>query len=325
MIDSEFSLISKYFSAKSAGRNDVELGIGDDCALLKAPDGMHLASTMDTLVSGVHFPESTDPYSIGYKSLAVNLSDLAAMGAEPAWASLALTLPEADESWLQKFSEGFFSLLNRYGMTLIGGDTTKGPLSVTVHVIGLLPVDKGLRRDRAKSGDDVYISGHVGDAGLGLRVLTGNLEVITESLQQQLLQRLNRPEPRVELGVALRDFANAAIDVSDGVAADLGHILESSQRGARIQLELLPLSQAAKAYVEHGTDVIDIALSAGDDYELLFTAASTHRTEISKIAEKLSIPVTRIGKILQKNDLEILHFDRLRTYSVAGFDHFRKS
>ena len=322
MSESEFSIINRYFTNNRVERQDVSLGIGDDCAVLNIPDGFQLASTTDTLVSGIHFPEDTDPLSVGHKSLAVNLSDLAAMGAEPAWVSLAITLPEVNREWLEAFSKGFFELAQHYRVALIGGDTTKGPLSVTVHAMGLLPQGKAMRRKGALPGDDIYISGYVGDGELALRLLQGSIS-LPGQLTEGVMQRLNYPQPRVELGIALRDTASALIDVSDGLLADLGHVLAASEVGAHIYVERLPVSAALQSLADQ-VDINEIGLSSGDEYELLFTAAEHHRSAVSAFANGLKLPISRIGKICQSQEVKILDNGLERVYSVAGFDHFRK-
>ena len=260
---SEFDIISEYFKQLTPQRPEVVLGIGDDCALVELPQGKQLAVTTDTLNVGIHFPERTDADDIGYKSLAVNLSDLAAMGAEPAWASLNLSLPASDTDWLRGFSQGFAELAREYNVQLIGGDTTRGPLSITVQLMGWVEPHQCLRRDAARPGDLIYVSGTLGDAALGIKALLGEAKDVPE----HCIQRLLRPRPRVELGQALSSCSRCAIDISDGLIADLGHILERSQCGARIELERIPLSPAFSGF--YGADIpwTDV-LSFGDDYEL---------------------------------------------------------
>lgn len=256
----EFELIDHFFAQQTQNRSDVMLGIGDDAALLQAPANQLLVTTTDTLISGVHFPIDTSPYDIGYKALAVNLSDLAAMGAEPAWVTLALTLPEANTQWLQEFTRGFFALASRYNVQLVGGDTTRGALSITVQAFGFVPPNRALRRSGAKPGDAIYVTGNLGDAGFAL-----------QQKMEPFLVRLNRPEPRIETGLALRDIATSAIDISDGLVADLGHILKASGVGASLDVPVLPISSELLAAV--GLEKAwQLALTAGDDYELCFTA-----------------------------------------------------
>ena len=236
----EFDLIKRYFSRKSL-QNGVSLSVGDDCAITSIPSGYQLAITTDTLVEGTHFLPSISPADLAYKSVAVNLSDLAAMGATPTWMSLALTLPEIKEAWLAEFSQSLFAILDRYGVSLIGGDTTKGPLSITLTAQGFLPKNQGLFRHQAKVGDWIFVSGFLGDSAAGLDLLLQNRKIENES-DRYFIQRHLHPTPRVELGLALRSFSCCALDISDGLLADLEHILERSQVGAEIYLENLPLS-----------------------------------------------------------------------------------
>ncbi|MCF6361781.1 MAG: thiamine-phosphate kinase [Gammaproteobacteria bacterium] len=287
----EFDLIRRYFAERGVRRDDVPLGIGDDAALLTPPPSQLLAVTVDTLHSGVHFDAGIPAADLGYKALAVNLSDLAAMGAEPAWATLALSLPQVDEAWLTAFAEGFFALAERHGVQLVGGDTTRGPLSVTVQVQGFVPQEKALTRRGARPGDHVFVTGSLGDAGAGLAIEQGRLE-FTGPPADFLLARLHRPTPRVGAGLGLRGLATAAIDISDGLAQDLGHILTASGVGAVLDIDHLPLSDALLA---SGIDrAWRLAVSAGDDYELCFTVPADAGLSVS---DGLGCPVTRIGRI----------------------------
>ncbi len=317
---SEFELIARYFTRQGVQRQDVVLGIGDDCALLRVPDGVELAVTTDTMVCGVHFPENTDPEALGHKGLAVNLSDLAAMGAEPAWALLALTLPEADEAWLDAFTRGLRGMADRYNVQLVGGDTTRGPLSVTLQVLGFVPKGKSLRRDAAQSGDLIYVTGTLGDAGLGLRIVQGRTSVPAQEADY-LVERLERPWPRVEAGLALRGVAHAAIDVSDGLIADLGHILDASAVGAVVQVERLPLSPAFRAMAG---DDWDMALSSGDDYELCFTVPPARKDSVEAVARDLGVPCTCIGVIDRQSGLRLVRDDGAAFVPAGhGYEHFR--
>ncbi len=247
---SEFELIRSYFSHTGCHRDDVVLGVGDDCALLQPPSGMQLAVSIDTLVEGVHFFPNTDPESLGHKTLAVNLSDLAAMGAQPAWVTLALTLPRSDPSWLEGFSRGFAALAKRYGVQLIGGDTTSGPLNISVQVHGFVEPAKALRRDAAQPGDLIYVTGTLGDAGLALLQARG--DTVVGGGFEGVMHCLERPEPRVDAGLAVTGTATGGIDISDGLLSDLGHICRASGVGARLQLTQIPLSAAVAAYIEAG-------------------------------------------------------------------------
>jgi thiamine-monophosphate kinase len=270
----EFDLIDYLKRHNPVQRPDVLQGIGDDCARVQVQSGYELAVTTDTLVAGVHFPVDTPPHAIGYKSLAVNLSDLAAMGAEPAWITLALTLPAADMNWLASFAEGFFGLARQYGVQLIGGDTTQGPLSITVQAQGFIPQGQAITRGGAKPGDYICVTGFLGEAGLNL------LKHNSGEMAAGAHNRLNYPEPRIIAGIALRGIASAAIDVSDGLIADLGHILTMSGVGARLTLEELPLSAAMLAD-QDPAKMYELALTAGDDYELCFTIGEQHIERIN--------------------------------------------
>ena len=317
MICSEFDLIRHFFTEQSTQRVDVPLGIGDDAALLASPPGSVLAVSMDTLIAGVHFPLDTAARAVGYKSLAVNLSDLAAMGAEPAWATLALTLPTADTSWLTGFAQGFFDLASEHDVQLVGGDTTRGPLSITVQVMGFVPQGQALLRSGSKPGDGVFFTGTVGDAGLGLRLYQQQFDASNEAAAK-LIQRLEFPTPRISTGLALRGHASSAIDVSDGLAADLAHVLTASRVGADIQIDQLPLSAAYRSLAS--ADDWQAAVSAGDDYELCFTLPAGQET--ASLAG-LGCDCTRIGEISASPGLRWRDAnDRQLTLSNTGFDHF---
>lgn len=317
----EFDLIKRYFSRKNL-QNDVLLSVGDDCAITQIPNGHRLAITTDTLVEGTHFLPSISPADLAYKSVAVNLSDLAAMGATPAWFSLALTLPEIREEWLAEFSQSLFAILDRYGVSLIGGDTTKGPLSITLTAQGFLPQDQGLFRHQAKEGDWIFVSGYLGDSAAGLDLLLNNRKIDTES-DRYLVQRHLRPTPRVELGLALRTFSQSALDISDGLLADLGHILERSQVGAEIYLENLPLSRHLLNQVSL-EQAEKFALTGGEDYELCFTVSEEKRAEMETILRSQGIKVTCIGKILPlASGLNLIrNGEKIALPNHIGFDHF---
>lgn len=308
----EFELISRYFD-RPVRRDDVALGIGDDAALLRPPPGRELALYTDTLIAGVHFRDDFPPRDIGHRALAVNLSDLAAMGAEPAWAILALTLPAADEQWLDGFSTGFFELADAHHVALVGGNTARGPLNITLAVAGFVPVGMALRRDGARAGDAIYVSGTLGDAGYALE----NWRTADAATRQRLL----RPLPRLALGMALRGVASGAIDISDGFAADLGHILERSRAGARVAVERLPLSP-----VLHKLDrsvAWRLALSSGDDYELCFTVPPAREGDLSAISARCGCALTRVGEITAGGGLQLLAADGAAiTLERAGHRHF---
>jgi thiamine-monophosphate kinase len=294
---SEFSLIDRYFAYRHQRRHDAELGIGDDCALIAPPAGQMLAISTDMLVEGRHFFADIDPVALGHKALAVNLSDLAAMGAEPRAFTLALALPELDarrERWLDGFAHGMFDLAERFGCELIGGDTTAGPLNICITVFGDVPAHDALRRSAAMPGDDVWVSGMLGDARLALGALRGEWHVGDADLPR-VRRALEWPEPRVALGRALRGVAHAALDLSDGLAGDLSHILARSNVTARIDIDALPRSAALHAQpleIRHRC-----AIEGGDDYELCFTASPERRTDIANVAARVGVPLTRIGTI----------------------------
>ena len=319
---SEFSLIDRYFAAYRPQRPDVALGIGDDGALLIPPAGQHLVATVDTLVAGVHFFASANPESIGHKALAVNLSDLAAMGATPAWATLALTLPQADEAWLKRFCQGLFELADQHGVQLVGGDTTHGPVTtITLQALGFAPPGLALRRDRARPGDAIYVTGTPGDAGLALAAAFGKATVAA-AYREDVQMRLEWPQPRLAEGVALRSIASAAIDVSDGLAQDLGHILERSRVGARLDVERLPLSPALFASLDWDA-AISMALAGGDDYELCFTVPPERAAWLEPIAAVWDCRCTRIGVITAELDLHLARADGSSfLLKQRGYDHF---
>ena len=315
---SEFSLIDRYFARPTP---QAVLGPGDDCALLAPSPGMELAITTDMLVSGTHFLAETDPFQLGWKTLAVNLSDLAAMGAHPRWILLAGSLPKADEAWLDAFSKGLFACAGRYGVDLVGGDTTRGPLNLCVTALGEVPVGAALRRDHAEVGDDLWVSGQPGLAALGLAHLQGKI-ALPEPLAARCITALQRPLPRVELGLALRQagLARAAIDVSDGLLADIGHIAERSGLDLEVFETQLPhLPQGAPSALARESQ-----LAGGDDYELAFTAAPARRVELAALAARLDLPLWRIGQaVAGSGSVRLLDVDgQAKSLQHRGFDHF---
>ncbi len=324
---SEFQLIERYFSACGVGRPDVIVGVGDDAALVTVAPGQQLALAIDTLVAGVHFPPDVAPADLGHKALAVNLSDLAAMGAEPAWATLALTLPEVDESWLAGFATGFAALAVQHGVQLIGGDTTRGPLTITVQVHGLLAAGKALRRNGAGVGDEVYVTGTLGDAAVALRLWQSEARRSSDPDAISLYARLHRPTPRMAMGLALRDLASAAVDVSDGLAADLAHVLDASGVGATLDVTRLPLSTALRSHWGGSeSEARRLALSGGDDYELCFTAPAARRAAVMAAATHADCAVTTIGSIDAAPGLRLLDAGGAEmVLSGAGYDHFAAS
>ena len=315
---SEFDLIDRYFVRPTP---QAVLGPGDDCALLAPAPGMELAITTDMLVAGTHFFVDTDPYQLGWKAAAVNLSDLAAMGAQPRWLLLAGSLPNADEAWIAAFAGGLFACAERFGANLVGGDTTRGPLNLCLTALGEVPQGTALRRDGAQVGDDIWVSGQPGLASLGLAQLQGRVE-LAEALASRCVDALQRPVPRVALGLTLRDgrLAHAAIDVSDGLLADLGHIAERSSVAAEVCVAQLPSLPA-------GVDPAlarDCQLAGGDDYELVFTAAPAARASIATLAATLDLPLWRIGQIVAGSGTVRLldHAGAEVPLARKGFDHF---
>jgi len=348
---SEFDLIRRYFTRATPS---ALLGVGDDAALLQASAGNVLAVSCDMLVSGTHFLSDADPYMLGHKTLAVNISDMAAMGATPRWAILAIALPSADEAWLEKFSAGFFALAQQHGVELVGGDTTRGPLNLCVTIIGEVPASQALRRSGAKVGDEIWVSGSLGDAALALAHLQGRI-VLDETEYAACAPALHQPQPRVALGIALRGIASSAIDISDGLLGDLGHILEASQVGAKIQFAALPVSAVLRArltplspplsggklgsspappLIRGGREgfgrqgVVKLfqqcILSGGDDYELCFTAPALRHDDILSISARLELPLTPIGKIVAGRECIVLDASGIPIKLESnGYDHFR--
>ncbi|EJL91143.1 thiamine-phosphate kinase [Pantoea sp. GM01] len=318
----EFELIARYFNRVTSSRRDVEKGIGDDCALLNVPEKQTLAISTDTLVAGVHFLRDIHPADLGYKAVAVNLSDLAAMGADPAWLTLALTLPEIDENWVAAFSDSLFELLDYYDMQLIGGDTTRGPLSMTLGIHGLVPVGRALKRSGAKPGDWIFVTGTLGDSAAGLSLLQHRHRLNDPAVHEALIKRHLRPMPRVLQGQALRGLATSAIDISDGLISDLGHVLTASRVGARLNLDALPLSPALRDHFEPEL-VLQWALSGGEDYELCFTVPEVNRGALDVALGNFGVPYTCIGQIAPESEgLTLLENGKPRSVNLKGFDHF---
>jgi len=319
---SEFDLIRRYFTHRA--RHAV-LGVGDDAALVNVRRGCELVVSTDMLVAGRHFRRDADPCQLGHKALAVNLSDLAAMGATPRWATLALALPAADPRWLADFSRGFMALARRFGVDLIGGDTTRGPLNICVQILGEAPRGAALRRDGAQPGDDIWVSGTLGEAALALAALARRIRLEPAELAR-CAARLNRPQPRVALGLALRGVAHSAIDISDGLCADLGHILERSGVAAEIEFAALPVSTVLRRFLDRRVARAAL-LAGGDDYELCFTAPPRARERVMRSGRRAGVALTRIGRIrtrvrraprliVRAADGAALRLER------GGFDHF---
>ncbi|WP_124948834.1 thiamine-phosphate kinase [Sulfuriferula thiophila] len=317
-MSSEFDLIRQYFSRPAP---DAILGAGDDCALLQVTPGMLLAVSTDTLVAGVHFFPDADPALLGWKSLAVNLSDLAAMGATPRWATLAITLPEVDDEWLAAYADGLYRCAAQHHISLVGGDTTRGALCMTLTVMGEVPPGAALRRDGAQAGDTVWVSGCLGDAAFALAAIQGHLN-LSDTDFATLSTRLHAPVPRVALGLALRQIASSAIDLSDGLLADLGHILERSQVGAELDYTQLPVSELVHDLAAH--PAFDrCVLAGGDDYELCFTAPADKQDAITAIGASLGLRLTAIGQISAEAGLRVTDGDGLAiALDSVGYDHF---
>lgn len=317
---SEFDIIERFFTypARSA-----VLGVGDDAAIVRLRRGAELMISADMMVEGRHFLRGADPRRLGHKALAVNLSDMAAMGAQPRWTTLCIALPKVDVRWLGRFMRGFMALARRHGVDLIGGDTTRGPLAFGVQIMGEAPVGRALRRDGARAGDDVWVSGTLGDAALAL---AGRRTGVTPRHRRALEARLDSPEPRVALGIGLRGLARSAIDVSDGLVADLGHICERSRVGAVVQRAALPASAALRRYPDRPVARAAM-LAGGDDYELLFTAARGRRTEIERLGRRSKLKLTRIGRIIARKHgpytVTVLDADgRPMALAKTGYKHF---
>ena len=310
----EFDLIAR-IRARVATRADVVLGIGDDAALLAPPPGRQLVVTADTLNEGVHFPRGTSPADVGWKALAVNLSDLASMGAEPAWCTLSLSLPQSDPAWIEGFLDGFLDLAGQHGIALVGGDTTRGPLSIAVTAMGLVEPGRALRRDGARVGDEVWVTGTLGDAA-------GGLALLDREPVPALRARLDRPTPRVATGRALAGIATACVDVSDGLLADLGHVCARSHVAARIDVDALPASAALMEVIGEA-DRIALQASGGDDYELCFTAPADAGADIGAVSAQLGLRITRIGRIVAGEGVHPVDAKSQPWSSPRrGYDHF---
>ena len=310
----EFDLIAR-IRARVATRADVVLGIGDDAALLAPPPGRQLVVTADTLNDGVHFPRGTSPADVGWKALAVNLSDLASMGAEPAWCTLSLSLPQSDPAWIEGFLDGFLDLAGQHGIALVGGDTTRGPLSIAVTAMGLVEPGRALRRDGARVGDEVWVTGTLGDAA-------GGLALLDREPVPALRARLDRPTPRVAAGRALAGIATACVDVSDGLLADLGHVCARSHVAAHLDVDALPASAALReAFGE--ADRIALQASGGDDYELCFTAPADASADIDAVSAQFGLRITRIGRIVAGEGVHPVDAKSQPWSSPRrGYDHF---
>ncbi|MDH3673390.1 MAG: thiamine-phosphate kinase [Gammaproteobacteria bacterium] len=317
----EFDLIRTFFASQGNVRDDVAVSIGDDAAVVSVPCGMQQVLTTDILVVGTHFLAEADPIGIGHKSLAVNLSDLAAMGAVPKWFTLNLSLPEVNASWLQGFCRGLFGLANQWNISLIGGDTVRGPLTIGIQAGGVVPTGKAMLRSGAKVGDRIYVTGTLGDAGVALLHQRGTLPLAAADLAT-VKSRLDSPIPRLSEGLALRDFASSCIDISDGLLSDLRHIASASTVGARIMVERLPVSTVYRRYFEQ-LGRWDTAITAGDDYELCFTIPERRKTDFEQLGAKWQCGATYIGDIETEPGVRVV--DRLgvdHKPKTDGYEHF---
>ena len=311
---SEFEIIERYFKKKM---KQTALGVGDDAAMIHVRNNYQLAISSDMLIENIHFLKNTNPSHLGWKSLAVNLSDIAAMGATPKWATLSISLPKINHAWLKKFSKGFFKCADKFGIDLIGGDTTKGPLSISITIMGESKKDEALLRSGAKINDDIWVTGQLGLASMGLANLQGQLK-LPPRIKMKCLRALEIPTPKTFLGSYLSRYANSCIDISDGLIQDLKHILKASKVGASLLLNDIPCEKFI-----HTSKQYQFVLNGGDDYELLFTAAKKNRPFIKKIAKKTNTPVTMIGNITKKKALNILSEQgKSIKFNPKGFDHF---
>jgi thiamine-monophosphate kinase len=322
----EFELISRFFLRRAAPRDaqsGVILGIGDDAAVLALPGDTDLVAAVDTIVAGRHFPQTTDAHSIGHRALAVNLSDLAAMGATPAWATLALTMPDADPAWLERFSAGLLDLADANGVVLVGGDTTRGSLTVSVQILGHVPRGRALRRSGARNGDLLVVTGTLGDAGAGLAFLNHPPPNASRAVQS-LIERFNYPAPRVQFGLAARDIATAAMDLSDGLVGDLPKLAQASGLAAHVAVDSLPLSDAMRDAVPL-PQALDWALAAGDDYELLLAVPPPRYHALEAAAAQLNLTLTAVGEFRSGNGVTWSLNGREFRPASQGFDHFAQA
>lgn len=314
----EFALIDQYFKSIVGVHEDVHLGIGDDAACVSVPAGYDLVISCDTLVSDVHFLSSWDAFDIAWKAVMVNVSDMAAMGATPKWLLLALTLPDVDEPWIKRFSQGLQAALAKYGIALIGGDTTRGPLSMTLTIHGIVPKGKAVKRSNAKPGDRIYVSGPLGAPTLALEGL--NDLALETSIQEELMEKLLRPIPRVDLIPFLQDYASAAIDISDGFSADLNHVCTASQVGALIDLKAVPIHHALPHYCPNPAE---FALNSGDEYELCFTVSPLNEDQMLRQIAVLGIQCYAVGFIEKKLGLRARDTDgQIVPLNPKGYRHF---
>lgn len=317
----EFELINRYFTGRGVSRRDVDLGIGDDCALVQVPDNCQLAITTDTLVEGVHFFADIPPRALGHRILAVNLSDLAAMGAEPTWVSLGLTLPHIDPQWLEEFTEGMHDIAEYFNVQIVGGDTTQGPLTITVCAKGIVPKGKALTRSGAKVGDWIYVTGPLGDAGLAIESRKHGWSISDEALNSAV-ERFYYPSPRVAAGQVLRGHASSAIDISDGLLADLSHILRQSGVAAQIHADKVPMSSGLRDSVPV-EQALQLALAYGDDYELLYTVSEESKHAMESKLRQYGVEPVCVGQIKAGDgSIDLLYENEAWPFPKAGFEHF---
>lgn len=311
----EFDLIAQYFTRQAA----VDLGVGDDAALVSVRPGYQLAVSADMSVSGTHFFAEAQPFAIGWKSMAVNISDMAAMGAEPKWATLSIALPGVDHPWLRQFSDGLFACADAFEVALIGGDTTRGSLNIAINILGEVPRGQALQRNGARAGEDIWVSGCLGQAALWLQHRLGHLPLHADDIAM-LATAMHHPQPRVRLGLALRGMASAALDISDGLLADLGHILQASRVGAELDWRALPLPRLQTPVGEEALQ--QAVLAGGDDYELCFTAAPQHREALLALSQQLNLPLNCIGKTTASPGLTVLNGNVSLDIAKKGYQHF---
>lgn len=324
MLYNEFKIIKKYFN-KIKTKDNVIKGIGDDCAIVKIPNGQIISISTDTLVEGIHFLRNISPIDLGYKAIAVNLSDLAAMGSKPKWLTLSLTIPKINTTWLKDFSQSLLKTVNKYDMQLIGGDTTQGPLSITISVFGYNFKKQILFRHGAKIGDLIYVTGTLGASAAGLAILQKKIILRKKNICKFLIKKHLHPYPRIPQGIALRKIAHSAIDISDGLLVDLRHILYESQCGADINLNKIPVSNILKKNFYPKT-WLDWALNGGEDYELCFTVPEFKKNILKKTLNKIKVPYTCIGRITKyKNKFNIFKNGKKIKYTINGYDHFKKN
>lgn len=313
----EFEIIRRYFTRPAAIDSGVVLGVGDDAAIVRIGGDQELVIAADVVNEGIHFPVNTSAQAVGHKALAVNLSDLAAMGADPAWFTMTISLPQADEQWLGQFASGLFNLADQFGISLIGGDTVRGPLSIAINALGRVPVGAALRRSGAVVGDQIFVSGTLGDAACALQQIHHDPDNVDPALRQ----RLDFPTPRVELGRRLRGMANACIDISDGLAADLSHILDASRVGAVLHIDRIPVS--AEAASADARASLILAMTGGDDYELCFTVPPVYAETINQVSKEAGVSLTCVGEIVAEPGLIMVDSDNQRvSLGHLGHDHF---